>query len=153
MVQEGRRRVSTLYVGKTTTTMRIRGGNAAALCDRAGSSSSSGCDVKLRLRPGSSRTVGELSFGGRRWCLAAVMRTLVRTAGAAVSKLLPQKVAVRAAAAAAGLFAVVGRELSAFGSSAANIADDIEMRRLTMLKDAESAEEEEGDAPPAAATA
>lgn len=75
MVQEGRRRVSTLYVGKTTTTMRIRGGNAAALCDRAGSSSSSsGCDVKLRLRPGSSRTVGELSFGGRRWCLAAVMR-------------------------------------------------------------------------------
>ena len=93
-----------------------------------------------------------LAYVSLRVGLAAVVRTLVRTAGAVISTLLPQKVAIGAAAAVAGLFAFVGRELSAVGTSATNIADDIETRRLSMLADLES-DGEEGDAPPAAATA
>ena len=88
--------------------------------------------------------VGALAYVTLRVGFAALMRTLVRTAGAAVTAVLPQKMAAGVAAAVAGLFAFVGRELSGFGTTATNIADDIQMRRLAMLA------EEEGDAPASA---
>ena len=98
--------------------------------------------------------VGALAYVTLRVGVAALARTIVRTAGASVSALLPKKAAAALAAAAASLFACVGRELSAVGGSATNIADDIKLRRLAMLAEEESdADGEGGDAPPTPATA
>jgi len=70
--------------------------------------------------------------------VAAIIRTIIHSVGLALTKLLPNKLAVATAAGAAAVIGWVGAELSALGGSVTNTAEEIEMKKLQLLEKAEA---------------